>query len=93
MIDGTERRDAIKTAIAAQLQLPVAVLRDDATLASLGLDSLGMAQAVVAVEESLGDEVDTALLSERLVEEMTVGALVDAVEASLVGRAAAGSAG
>jgi acyl carrier protein len=90
MIDGTERRDAIKAAIAAQIQLPVEMLRDDATLASLGLDSLGMAQSVVAVEESLGDEVDTTLLSERLTEEMTVGMLVEAVEASLVG---AGSAG
>ncbi|HYW08305.1 MAG TPA: acyl carrier protein [Longimicrobium sp.] len=93
MTDGTQRRDAIKAAIAAQLQLPVEMLRDDATLASLGLDSLGMAQAVVAVEESLGYEVDTALLSERLTEEMTVGALVEGVEASLVGRAAARSAG
>jgi acyl carrier protein len=79
-----ELREAIRQAIAAELKLPVEVLHDDATVTSVGLDSLGLAQSVVAVEQALAGEVDTEALSTRLAPEMTVADLIAAIGASLV---------
>ena len=84
MLATTDRRETIRGAIATQLRLPISVLHDAATVTSLGLDSLGLAQAVVAVEETVGGEVDTERLSALLAPEMTLGALIDAVHESLV---------
>jgi acyl carrier protein len=80
----TGTREQIKAAIGRELRLPAELLNDSATTASLGLDSLGLAQAVVAVEEALAGEVDTARFSEQLTPDMTLGQLVEVVEASLV---------
>ena len=87
-----ERREAIRQAIAAELRLPPEVLRDGATVSSVGLDSLGLAQSVVAVEEALSGEVDAEALSARLAPEMTVADLIAAIGASLVGAPVAGGA-
>jgi acyl carrier protein len=86
-----DRRARIRAAIAAELRLPVQVLTDEATVGSVGLDSLGLAQSVVAVEEALSGEVDTARLSELLAPDMTLGQLLGAIEQSLAA-APAGSA-
>jgi acyl carrier protein len=88
-----DRRARIRGAIASELRLPVQLLDDSATVGSLGLDSLGLAQSVVAVEEALSGEVDTERLSGLLAPEMTLGQLLDAIEQSLAAApAAAGSA-
>lgn len=79
-----ERTNLIRQAIAAELQLPPDMLHDGAMLQAVGLDSLALAQSVVAVEEALAAEVDTEALSTRLAPEMTVAALIAAIEASLV---------
>jgi acyl carrier protein len=83
MHPAADRRDRIRSAIAAELRLPVQMLADDATVGSVGLDSLGLAQSVVAVEEALSGEVDTARLSELLAPDMTLGELLDAIDQSL----------
>jgi acyl carrier protein len=84
--------DQVKTVIARELRLPVELLADDAPASSVGLDSLGLAQSVVAVEEALGREIDTALLSGELRPDMTVGELVRALLASWAETPAAGAA-
>jgi acyl carrier protein len=83
------RKALIKSAIAAELRLPEEVLDDAATVASVGLDSLGLAQSVVAVEGALGTEIDTTVLSEQLAPEMTLGQLVEIIESSLMDAPAA----
>ena len=80
-----DRRESIRRAIADELKLPVELLHDGATVSSVGLDSLGLAQSVVAVEQALAGEVDTEALSTRLAPEMTVAALIEAIDGSLVG--------
>ena len=92
MSASTDRRDRIRFAIAAELRLPAHALTDDATVGSVGLDSLGLAQSVVAVEEALEGEVDTARLSELLAPDMTLGQLLDAIEQSLAATPAASAA-
>lgn len=86
------RTESIRHAIAAELRLPAEALSDAADVSSVGLDSLGLAQSVVAVEQALGGEVDTEALSARLAPEMTVGELIAAIGASLVGAPAESAA-
>ncbi|HEX8695757.1 MAG TPA: acyl carrier protein [Longimicrobium sp.] len=79
-----DHREAIREAIAAELRVEVEVLHDGATVSSVGLDSLALAQSVVAVEQALHGEVDTEALSTRLAPEMTMAALIAAIGDSLV---------
>lgn len=45
-------RDRVIEIIAQQAMLDVADVRDDATLADLGIDSLGLVESIFAIEEA-----------------------------------------
>jgi acyl carrier protein len=82
----------IRKIVARRLQVPVESLRDDRTLEELGVNSLALAEAVVAIEEHYGIRVDTVYLAERVTPTLPLRMLLEAME-SMVARAFAPDAG
>jgi acyl carrier protein len=76
-------RARIKQIIAAQLRVSPEALSDDLSVEATGLNSLALAEAVVAIEQQLGKRVDTAKLSEQLSYELTLAQLMDTINSAL----------
>ena len=74
--------------IAAQALLDVAEISDEATIDSLGLDSLGVVETLFAIEETFDISVpfNANNPSERRFDISTVGAMVKGVEALIAAK-------
>lgn len=84
-------RDRVIEIIAQQAMLDVPDVRDDATLADLGIDSLGLVESIFAIEEAFDISVpfnanapDTGDFDIS-----SVGAIIRAVEGLVTGNGAA----
>ncbi|MFT3813098.1 MAG: acyl carrier protein [Acidovorax sp.] len=71
-----------------KFQLDPAALRPEATLESLGLDSLGLMDFVFSAEDSYGLRIPEELLDPRQ-GSITLARVVDVVEGQLAAKAAA----
>jgi acyl carrier protein len=83
-------RDRVIAIIAEQAVLDPAEVRDEMTLADLGIDSLGVVEAIFAIEEAFDVAVPfNANEPEKSGFDISsVGAIVAAVEALVAGRGA-----
>ena len=69
----------IKQIMARRLGVNPGSLSDDMTLEALGLDSLALAESIVAVEEHYGVQLDVGLLAEQVSPLMALRDLLEAV--------------
>ncbi len=76
-------KDQLREIIAEHLRVSTTDLQDDVLLESTGLDSLAVAEIVVAAEQRLVRPIDTARLSTRLTYQTTLGEFVDALAATV----------
>ncbi len=77
----TNRQQQIKALIATELRIPADSLRDDLTLESIGFDSLQAAEAILAIEQKLGCEIDAPQITAALTRDTRLGELVDMIVA------------
>ena len=82
--------DRVHAILAEQAMIPPEDVRDDQTLADLGIDSMGVVEAIFAIEESFGIQVpfNANRPEESPFDISSVGAIVAAVR-QLVGQQAA----
>lgn len=85
-------RDRVRAIIAEQAVIDPAELRDELTLAELGIDSLGLVEAIFAIEEALDISVPFNANAPETsgFDISSVGAIIAAVE-RLVAEQKAGS--
>jgi acyl carrier protein len=76
----------IKNLLAAELDLPVSQIQDDATLIDLGLDSLSFLEMIAEFKDQFSIAISLNELSEHLKEHpiRTVGRLIQYVEELLL---------
>jgi acyl carrier protein len=81
--------ERVRAIIAEQAMLDPAELRDEATLDALGIDSLGLVEAIFAIEESFDVQVpfNANEPAADQIDLTSVGAVIRAVEALLAERA------
>ena len=70
----------IRAVIAARTGLAPERLTDELTIEDIGLDSLGTAELLLAVEERLDRSLNTEVLRGRFSREMRLGDLVALIE-------------
>ena len=82
-------RDRVIAIIAEQAVLDVAEVRPEMTLQDLGIDSLGLVEAIFAIEERFGIHVpfNANAPDQPEFDFSTVGSVVRDVEALIAGRA------
>ncbi len=82
-------RDRIVAILAEQAVLDASEVRLDATLADLGIDSLGLVEAIFAIEEAFDIQVpfNANEPSASGFDISTVGSIADAVESLVAARA------
>jgi acyl carrier protein len=87
-------RDRVISIIAEQAVLDTSEVRDEMTLADLGIDSLGLVEAIFAIEEAFDVSVpfNANAPQESGLDISSVGAIVAAVE-RIVAEQKAGGAG
>lgn len=76
-------RDEIKRLLASRLRLSAGALDEQATLESLGLDSLPLAETMVALQDQYDVHPDLVLLGDRLTPTRPLAALVDELTRSV----------
>ena len=83
-------KDRVIAIIAEQAMLDVSEVRPDSTLESLGIDSLGLVEAIFAIEESFDISVpfNANDPTEGSFDISSVAAIIAAVEALVAARAA-----
>lgn len=74
------RRDAVMAILAAQALRPVDSLRPEDRMAELGIDSLGLAEVIFAIEERFGLAVPVGAERDPSLDLSTVAGIVAAVE-------------
>ena len=75
-----QRRDAVLAILAAQALRPVDSLRPQDSVAALGIDSLGLAEVIFAIEERFGLAVPLGAERDPSLDLTTVAGIVAAVE-------------
>lgn len=75
------RRAAVMAILAAQALRPADSLRPEDRVTDLGIDSLGMAEVIFAIEETFGLSVPVGAERDPALDLTTVGGIVAAVEA------------
>ncbi|WP_424887233.1 acyl carrier protein [Streptomyces sp. XH2] len=76
-------RGEVKRLLAARLCVSAAALDEQATLESLGLDSLLLTETVVALQDRYDVHPDLALLGDRLTPTLPLAVLVDELTRSV----------
>lgn len=87
-----ELADTVRAIIAEQAMVEAEELRDDTALAELGIDSLGLVEAIFAIEEAFDIQVpfNANEPAAGQLDLSTVGAVTDAVRRLVDGDAPAG---